>query len=319
MKKAESLNQRFGLAVAAQEPAKRRSTGAIGSLVVAAALSTCWGCGAGAADGNSTWEGDATPGDLGAAPTTAALKEGQPPPDDDANLNPLIHIETNVGTRVSFYEPVPGYGILVTEAGSNTVEPVYKALSRRGLTPLEAFTELLPDQPIPEVLRSAQTRYEALMARGVSDAKTLADAQALSAEQRPKAAIYSQRLEAIGRRTQAYTNSQNGCSLATMQSYCWGSSSWLVCNLNMYNDSTYQHDDTLTYGEEVCVFTNQWVRWRLNFRTWWSWSTYGDFTVLGGTKRWVNNDGIFDFDVRSQVYDVAPDAYHRVASGATLF
>jgi len=252
-------------------------------------------------------------------PESSALKSGAPPADDDAGLNPLAHVETSAGTRVSFYEPIPGYGILVTETANNEVEPVYKRLSSAGYTPLESFAELVPDQPLPETLSAAQSRYEELMARGVSEAKSLAERERLLPTSSREVPVFRQPAQAPGLHTQAFTGVQNGCTLQQMQSFCTGSSSWFVCNLNMRNNSSYQRDDSITYSEEVCVFTSSWVRWRVKFRTWWSWSTYGDFTVLGGTMRYVNNDGIFDFDVSSEVYDVVPDGYHQVASGARLF
>jgi len=34
--------------------------------------------------------------------------------------------------------------------------------------------------------------------------------------------------------------------------------------------------------------------------------------VLGGNTRYLYDSGTLDFDVQTQVYDVAPDGYHQV-------
>jgi len=84
---------------------------------------------------------------------------------DDGNLadEPIAQVALENGMTVSFYEPSPG-AILVAQSAPVGVRP----LADQGLTAIELYASIAPDQPVPDTLVTAQTRQDALLQeRGV--------------------------------------------------------------------------------------------------------------------------------------------------------
>jgi hypothetical protein len=74
---------------------------------------------------------------------------------DEATNEPIAEVDLANGSRVMFYEPVPG-AIAIGEQTAIGVAPVDTA----GKSPLEIYRSIALGQPVPELLAAAQARAD---------------------------------------------------------------------------------------------------------------------------------------------------------------
>jgi len=246
-----------------------------------------------------------------AAPALShAKKDGPRPAEMTLKTAALATVFTDAGTRIDFVEPAPGGGVFVTESGPATAQEVFKPLAKKHVNdPLAAFRALKPDGLVPQALIDA---HERARHRAGESRLRLQDDQ--GSDLSPSGAKGSVGSYSAALTQGTYTGS--GCTEATVDEDCNYGPDWFLCHKNAWSDYWIQRVDNDGVFETVCVFTSQYVQWKVQVRPWWSWETFGDFTVGGGTFRSLYRlDYLTDFDYHSNVYNVWPDGYHRGASG----
>jgi hypothetical protein len=255
--------------------------------------------------------------DLAADPApTSPSKAELHPPTMDLPSPPLATLLTRTGTRIDFLEAAPGAGVVVTEAGPAGVDSEWAPMARvHGADVMGAYRALDPQSVIPQALVDAVARAKQRAAQSLlQDRPRLQDAESTS----PPAASPASLPPPDGIEVQrgAVTDTGTGCRASWVDSDCSYNSSWAVCKPDQWGDYWYSRVDNDAVWERVCVFTSQYVKWRVKVRTWWDWETVGDFTIESKTWRsYFDVASGFDFDYHSNVYNVAPDGYHRGASG----
>jgi hypothetical protein len=239
---------------------------------------------------------------------SAEKSKGEAPPTDDSGLSPLATVDTEEGTRITFYEPIPGYGLFAVETGGVNGAAHLRAYDEAGLTVPQMFAELVPDEPMPETMLAVDRRAQEYTARLALDPKAIPDLDSWTSPD-PKSTPSFRQRRVPGVKPLVSVSSGAGCSVD-----CSAFTEDMICSYNMTGDAAYRRDDIDIYSGQVCAVSGTWVRWRVSFRTWWSWSTYGDYTIRNGNWYYITNGKVapvFDFDVSGLVFDVYPDSFHQ--------
>jgi hypothetical protein len=166
------------------------------------------------------------------------------------------------------------------------------------------FAELVPNEPMPEAMLAAERRFQQYSAQVAADPGALPDIGEWGAQDIASVPHFRQQpLQADGIELRWQWHPGNPCNFSN----CSGFAS---CGIHVTADRSYRRDDVHRFQGQVCAIIGSYVRYRITYRTWWSWSTVADFTVETPNYIYIyHSQDPLDFDVSSLIYDTGPDVY----------
>jgi hypothetical protein len=210
---------------------------------------------------------------------------------DEGNVadEPIAKVDLDNGMTVSFFEPSPG-AILVAQSAPVGVRP----LADQGLTAVELYALIAPDQSVPDALAMAQARQDALLEeRGVE-----------------RASIPVARSSVAGTSTASFIDNKSCDDEWFSNNFCSPyNGDWDMCLLNWWNGAyaTSSSVDEARYA--VCADIGN-----VTFKVQMGDGNGGIWSVLEGhyvAYHWLS--GWLNESTRGDVLDATNDRFHYAA------